>query len=117
MLGDIRHDIGLVGRLADRLATPDMFGPPVPAFPAVRVAGLPGIAAHHGKEPPATAVGGMDHLGLAVSVSLHENGRRPVFLLDSLNFTGDDIGGLIPGDSYILALAPVLGIPLAFGVP
>ncbi len=48
-----------------------------------------------------TAMSGMDYFGFAMSIGLSKDAFRPIFFMDSLYFTGDDSGGLIPGDSDI----------------
>jgi hypothetical protein len=58
-------------------------------------------------------VGRVDHFTLPVPVALHQNGERPVLLVDALDLGGEDIRRLVPGDADILALAAVLGVALA----
>ena len=49
VLGDVREDVGLVGRLAYRLTSPYVLGAPVPTLPTVGVAGLRGAITHQCK--------------------------------------------------------------------
>ena len=59
----------------------------------------------------------VDGLSLPMTVAVTQNAQRPVFLVNSLDLVGDERRRLIPGDADILALAPVLRIALALGVP
>jgi hypothetical protein len=63
------------------------------------------------------AMSGIDNLILPVTVGLCQHGVRSVFFVDPLELTGNNLGSLIPGDSDVLALSPVLGVPLAVGIP
>ena len=117
VLADVLHDV--VGRAhhPDEALAPDVLGPPVPALPAVRVADLLGEAAHLVEEQRGAAVRGVDHLALAVAVGLHEDGQGAVLLVDPADLGGDQVGRLVPADAHELALAAVLRVPLAVGVP
>ncbi len=103
--------------IPDQTLAPDVPGTPVPALPAVRVAHLLGEAAHLVEEQGGAAVRRVDELALAVTVALHQDGQRPVLLVDPLDLGGDKIGGLVPGDAHVLALATVLRIALALWIP
>ncbi len=59
----------------------------------------------------------MNSLGFPMSIAVAEHGIGPVFFLYPLNLIGDNGGGFIPGNPLIFALAPVLRISLAVGVP
>ena len=100
----------------DALA-PDMLGAEVPAFPAIRVSDHLGKAADFIQQQTGLAVRGIDGLAFAMAVTLKHDRQRTVFLMNSLDFIGDKSGGFIPGDSDEFALAAVLGISFAFGVP
>jgi len=63
------------------------------------------------------AVGRVDGLALAVPVSLRQDGERAVFFVDAPDLGGDQVGRFVPGDPLVLALAAILGITLAVGVP
>jgi hypothetical protein len=92
-------------------------GPIIPAFPTVRITDLLSETADLVQEQSWLTVGGVDGFAFAVAVYLRQDSVRTVFLLDPLDFAGDDPGGFVPGDTLVLALAPVLGIPFAIGVP
>ena len=117
VLGDVLHHVVGGGHHADEALAPHVLGAPVPAFPAVRVPDLLGEAAHLVEEQGGAAVGSVDHLALAVAVALHQDGQRSVFLVHALDLGGDEVGRLVPGDPHELALAPVLGVALAVGIP
>ena len=115
--GDVRIDVGGVRHQSERLAAPEVLGPPVPALPAVRVAHLQRAAAQELQELDLAAVRPVHHLGLAVSVGLGEHGRRSVGVDDPLQLTDDDVQRLVPGDPDVAALAAVLRVALSVGVP
>ncbi len=117
VLGDVLDEVGRRRHHALEALAPHVLGSPVPAFPTVRVADLLGEATHHVEQPGLVAVGGVDGLVLAVAVALGEDGERAVFLVDAPDLGGDDVGRLVPGDAPVLALAAVLGVALAVGVP
>ncbi len=117
VFGNIWNDVGLGDLFTYRLTAPDVLGSPVPPFPAVRVPGLVGVTSQEPEQFTAATVGGVHDLGLSVSVTLCQYGGGPVFLDDTLDLADNDIGGLIPGDSLVLALPPVLRVSLAVGVP
>ncbi len=110
VLDDVVHDV--VGRVhhADQPFAPDVPGAPVPAFPAVRVAHLLGETAHLVEEQGGAAVRGMDELAFPVAVALYQDGEGAVLLVDAPDLAGDEVGGFVPGDAHVLALAPVLRI-------
>ena len=116
VLGDVGVEVG-GGHLTHRLAPPHVLGPPVPPLPGVHVAHLEGVPPHEGQQPVGTAVAGGHPLALAVHVALAQHRLRTVGLLHPLELIGTDLGGLVPGDAHILALAPVLGVSLPLGVP
>jgi len=62
-------------------------------------------------------MGRMHDFRLSVSVSLSQNCIGAVFFYDSFYLAGDDVYSFIPGDSLELALAPVLRVSIALGVP
>jgi len=59
----------------------------------------------------------MNHLGFTVIITLDKYRRGSIFGLYSGDFGSDDIGGFIPGDSLVLALASILGITFPVRVP
>ena len=59
----------------------------------------------------------MDGLALAVAVALHQDRVRAVLLVDAGDLPGDDVGRFVPRDADVLALAAVLRVPLAVGIP
>ena len=92
-------------------------GAPVPALPAVGVPHLLGEAAQLVQKQGGAAMGGMDELALPVPVSLHQDGQRAIGVRDPLHLVRHQSGRLVPGDAYVFALAPVLGIALPVRVP
>ena len=114
---NIRVQVRLRRHLAHGLTAPDVFCAPEPPLPGVHIPHLQRIAPHEGEEPVGAAVAGGDVLPLAVHVRLAEHRLRPVFLLLPLQLVRHDLGGLVPGDADIFALAPVLGIAFPMGVP
>ena len=96
---------------------PHVLGAPVPALPAVGLADLEGEAAHLVEQAGAVAVWRVDGLALAVAVALDQDRRRAVLLVDPGDLLGDDVRRLVPGDADVLALAAVLRVPLAVGIP
>ena len=117
MLGDVLDEVGGRRHHALEALAPHVLGAPVPALPAIRVADLLGEAAHHVEQAGLMAVGSMDGLVLAVAVALRKDGQRAVFLVDPLDLAGDDVGGFVPGEPHVLALATVLRVALAVGIP
>ena len=117
VLGDVVHDV--VGRVhhAHQTLAPDVPGAPVPALPAVRVTHLLGKAAHLVEEQGGATMRGMDELAFTVAVALHQDGQRTVVLVHALDLGRDEVGGLVPGDAHVLALAPILRVALPVGVP
>ena len=105
VLADVFDDILSRGHHTDETFTPYVFGAPVPTFPAVRVSYLLGKSAHLVEKEGRTAVRCMKHLTFAVAVALDQNAERSVFLVDSFDFIGDDIGSLIPGNANEFTLA------------
>ena len=114
---DIFKTVMRRGHLTYIHGPPDMLGSPVPALPAIRIPDLQGITSHLLQKQHLTAVRAVHSLCLSVSVPLRKYGIRPIFFLYPFYFAGDDIGSLIPGNPLIFALAPVLGISFAVGVP
>ncbi len=110
VLGHIPHDVGHRDHLPQVLATPDVLGSPVPAFPAVGVARLQGVAAEQAQQAPVTAVGGVHRLGLRMPVGLRQDGLHAVLLIDTLDLSDHDVEGFIPGDALVLADAAILGV-------
>ena len=82
VLDHVRDDVHGRLHLAYRLAAPDVFGAPVPPFPAVGVPDLERVAAQQAQELVETPVGTVDGLGLAVSVRLRQDGGRAVGVPD-----------------------------------
>ena len=113
VLGDVVEQVvGRHGVALDALS-PHMLGAPVPALPAVGVAHGLRIAAHLLHQQHLAGVGTVHALGLAVAVTVAENGVGPVGLAYPLDLAGDEGGRLVPGDAPVLALAPVLDVALA----
>ncbi len=54
------------------------------------------------------AVRSVDGLAFAVAVALDQDAEGTVFLVDPPDLGGDEVGGLIPGDPLVFALAAVL---------
>ena len=63
------------------------------------------------------AVRRVQSLALAVAVALKQNGMGTVFIVNALDLAGDDVGGFIPTDAFELALAPILSVAFAIGIP
>jgi hypothetical protein len=59
----------------------------------------------------------VDELALTMPVALHQDGQRPVGVADALDLVGHQLRRLVPRNAHVLALAPVLRVPLAFGIP
>ena len=116
VLGHVVEQVALLA-LAYRFAAPEVLAAPPPAFPAVGLADLQGVAAPQRQQLAAGAVAGLHHLVLAVLVALIEKGGRAVLLLDAVHLADDGVQRLVPGDAHVLALAPVLRVALAVGVP
>ena len=117
ILGDVLEQVVLMGVLAQRLVAPGVLGAPVPAFPAVWLAGLHGEAARHVQKVRHGAMRAVDRTGLAVAVALAEDGVAAVGFVDALDLRRDDVGGLVPADTLELGLAAVLRVALAVGIP
>ena len=117
VLRDILCRVRGMGVLPDRVHAPRVLGAPVPALPAVGVAGLHGVAPAQFQQPRHAAVRGVHRLALAVAVSLTEDGVRAVLVVDALDLGRDELGGLVPRDAHVLARAARLGVPLALRVP
>ena len=66
--------------------TPDMLGPEIPAFPAIRVSDHLGKAADFIQQQAGLAVGGIDGLALAMSIALKHNGQGAIFFVNSFDF-------------------------------
>ena len=117
VLNGVFDDIG--GRIHDALRSlaPDMLGPPVPAFPAIGISDLQGEAAEIFEEHAGVSMRGVDGLALAMTVPLHEDGVRPVLLVDATDLRGDESGSFVPGDAHELALATILRVAFAVRVP
>ena len=117
MFDGVFDDIGR--RIHDALGTlaPDVFGAPVPAFPAVGVAHLQGEAAQVFEQNAGMAVRSVDGLAFTVAVALHEDGIRPVLLVHPADFAGDEFRRLVPGDADEFGLAAILGIAFAVRIP
>ena len=117
MLDDVLQDVELGRHHALEPLPPHVLGAPVPALPAVGLADLQGEAAHLVEQAGAVAVRRMDGLAFAVAVALDEDRRWAVLLVDAGDLAGDDVRRLVPRDAHVLALAAVLRVPLAVGVP
>ena len=116
VLGHVVEQVALLA-LADRLAAPEVLAAPPPAFPAVGLTDLEGVAAPQRQQLAAGAVAGLHHLVLAVLVALVEKGRRAVLLFDAVHLADDGVERLVPGDAHVLALAAVLRVALAVRDP
>ena len=117
VLGDIVHDVIRGQAKAVLPVSPHVLGAPVPAFPAVGVAHGLGVAAHQLEEVHHHPMDSVNGLGLAVPVTVRENAERAVLRVDALELVGDERRCLVPTDADKLALAAVLRIALAVGVP
>ena len=117
VLCNVGIEVGAVGHQAERLAAPEVLGSPEPALPGVRVADLHGEAAEQVEQLEHTAVGAMDHLGLAMAVALRIDGVGAIFLDDAADLALDDVEGLIPADALVAADAAGLRMALAVGIP
>ena len=85
VLGDVLDDVVLLVLLAQRVHAPDVLGAPVPALPAVGLAGLQGEAAAEVEELGDAAVRGVDDLRLAVAVDLAQDGLGAVLVVHALD--------------------------------
>ena len=117
VLGDVLDHVRGDGLHAHRIHAPGVLGAPVPALPAVGLAGLLEEAARQVQQVRLAAVGGMDVLRLAVAVGLGQDGERTGFLLNALDLGGDEVACLVPRDAHVLRRAAVLGVALAVRVP
>ena len=117
VLGHVGVQVGAVGHQAERLAAPEMLGAPEPALPGVGVTDLHGEATQQVQQLEHTAVGAVDHLGLAVAVALSIDSIGAVSIDDAADLALDDIQSLIPGDALVAGDTTVLGITLAVGIP
>ena len=84
VLGHVVEQVALLA-LAHRLASPEVLAAPPPAFPAVGLPDLKGIAAPEREELAAGAVAGLHYLVLAVLVALIEKGRGAVLLFEAVH--------------------------------
>ena len=116
VLGNVIEQVALLA-LAYGFAAPEVLAAPPPAFPAVGLPDLERIAAPQREQLAAGAVAGLHHLVLTVLVALVEKRGWSVLLLDPVHLAGDGVECLVPGDAHVLALAAVLRIALAVGVP
>ena len=117
VLRDILDDVVLLVLLAERVHAPDVLGAPVPALPAIGLAGLQGEAAAEVEELGDAAVRCVDDLRLAVAVDLAQDGLGAVLVVHALDLAGHDLRGLVPADALVAARAARLGVPLAVRVP
>ena len=121
VLAHIPDDVVLRVLLSVGLHAPDVLGAPVPALPAVRLAGLDEVVArlvpHVVEHERRAAMGARDHLGLTVALALDEDGAAAVLTADALDLGGDEVGGLVPADALVAAHAAVLRVALALRVP
>jgi hypothetical protein len=102
--------------LAHRLTPPEVLASPPPAFPAVRLADLQCVSAPQAQQLAAGPVASLHDLILAVLVTLIQERAGPVFLLDAIHLTDDDVKRFVPGDAFILTDTAVLRITLAIRV-
>ena len=93
------------------------FATPVPALPAVRLAGLQRVGAYEVEHAALAAVRRVDELRLAVAVELAEDRCGPVGLVHALDLAGDERARLVPADAHVAARAAVLRVALALRVP
>ena len=117
VLRHVPHDVGDRHHLPQALAAPGVLGAPVPALPAVGVAGLQRVASQQPEQAPVAAVRSVDDRRLAVPVGLGEDRLHAVLLFDPLDLAHDYVQGFFPGDTLVLAAATVLRVPLAVRVP
>ena len=117
VFGDVFEQVVLMGVLAQGLVSPGVLGTPVPALPAVGLAGLHGQAARHVEEVRHGTVGPVNGARLAVAVALAEDGVASVGLVDAHDLGGDDVGRLIPADALEFRFAAVLRVALAVRIP
>ena len=117
MLGDVLRRVGREGVLPDRVHSPCVLGAPVPAFPAVGVARLHGVAAAQVEHRGLAAMAAVHRLAFPMAVGLAENRVGTVLIVDALHLCGDELASLVPADANILARAAVLRVPLAFRIP
>ncbi len=118
ILGNIIVKIGAEFHVeTDRFVAPDMLGAPVPSFPAIRITDLLGVTTEELHQVGGTAMSGINYFALPVPFCLETDAFRAIFFDNPLDFTDHHIQSLIPGDSHILAIAAVLGVPFSFGIP
>lgn len=81
MIGNIFPEVGLCP-LSHGILPPNMFGTPIPTFPAVRVTGLYRIAAQQFQQSGLTAMRTMYGFCFAMAIRLGQNGTRPIGTLN-----------------------------------
>jgi len=102
---------------------PHVGGTPLPSLPAIRRPHLQSVftLVHSAIETieklDIAAMRGMYSLGFTMAVTLKKYRIGIVFRSNSPDFTGNQVGCFIPGDSFIFAAAPVLRISVALGIP
>ena len=117
VLAGVHQQIRLERLLAHRVHAPHVLGAPVPAFPAVGLAGLQGEAAQQVQKMRVAAVAGMHDLRLPMAVALQEHRRGPVFVDAPPDLVGADLRGLVPADALVSADPARFGMALPVGVP
>ena len=117
VLGDILRRVGRERVLPNRVHTPRVLSAPVPAFPAVRVARLHGVAAAQIEHRGLAAMAAVHRLAFPMAVGLAENRIGTVLIVNALHLRGDELASLVPADADVLARTAVLRVPLAFRIP
>ena len=113
VVGHVRYDVANGNHLSQALASPHVFGAPVPTFPTVGVTRLQRVAAQQPQQSAVAAVGGVDDLGLAVAVRLRKDRFHAIAVLDPVDLLLDNVERLFPGNALVLACAPALRVAAA----
>ena len=117
VFGNVFDYVVLLVLLPEWVHAPDMLGAPIPAFPAVGLAGLQGEPAAQIEQMGNAAVARVHHFRLAVAVNFAQDCLRGIFIMHALDFGCDDFCCFVPADAFITACAAILRIAFPRWVP